>query len=61
MNRFSPKVKEVISKSRGEAVRLGHDYIGTEHLLLGITQNNKSLAIRRMSLPVMDNANTLLV
>lgn len=46
MNRFSPKVKEVISKSRGEAVRLGHDYIGTEHLLLGITQDNQSLAIK---------------
>ena len=46
MNRFSPKVKEVISKSRGEAVRLGHDYIGTEHLLLGITMDKGSLAVK---------------
>jgi ATP-dependent Clp protease ATP-binding subunit ClpC len=46
MNRFSPKVKDVISKSRGEALRLGHDYIGTEHLLLGITTDTKNLAVK---------------
>ncbi len=44
--RFSPKVKQVISKSRDEAIRLGHDYIGTEHLLLGIMEESKSLAMR---------------
>ena len=31
--KFSPRVKEVISYSREEALRLGHDYIGVEHLL----------------------------
>lgn len=46
MNRFSPKVKEVISKSRQEADRLGHSYIGTEHLLLGITLKPNSLAVK---------------
>ncbi len=44
--RFSPKVKQVISKSRDEAIRMGHDYIGTEHLLMGIMQENNGLAIR---------------
>jgi ATP-dependent Clp protease ATP-binding subunit ClpC len=44
--KFSPKVKEVISKSRDMAVRLGHDYIGTEHLLLGIVAEQKGLATR---------------
>lgn len=44
--KFSPKVKQVISKSRDEALRLGYDFIGTEHLLLGIVSDNKSLAIR---------------
>ena len=34
--KFSPRVKDVISYSREEALRLGHDYIGVEHLLLGI-------------------------
>ncbi len=47
MNRkFSPKVKQIISRSREEAVRLGQDFIGTEHLLLGIMQIEDSLAIR---------------
>jgi len=46
MNRFSPKVKEVISTSRSEALRLGHDYIGTEHLLLGISKDSKNLAVK---------------
>ncbi|MFK7932531.1 MAG: ATP-dependent Clp protease ATP-binding subunit, partial [Saprospiraceae bacterium] len=44
--RFSPKVKEVLSKSRDVAVRLGHDFIGVEHLLLGVMQEKDSLAIR---------------
>ncbi len=44
--RFSPKVKQVISRSREEAIRLGHDYIGTEHLLLGIMSERRSLAMR---------------
>ena len=47
MNRkFSPKVKQIISRSREEAMRLGHDFIGTEHLLLGIMQDTDSLAVR---------------
>ncbi len=44
--RFSPKVKQVISRSRDEAIRLGHDFIGTEHLLLGIMSEPESLAVR---------------
>ena len=44
--RFSPKVKQVISKSRDEAVRLGQDFIGTEHLLLGIMKEQKGLATK---------------
>ncbi len=45
-NRFSPKVKEIISHSREEALRFGHDYIGTEHLLLGVLRDTESLAMR---------------
>ncbi len=44
--RFSPKVKKVISRSRDEAIRLGQDFIGTEHLLLGIMQERNGLAVR---------------
>ena len=44
--KFSPKVKEVIAKSRDLAVMLGHDYIGTEHLLLGIIEEKRGLSMR---------------
>lgn len=44
--KFSPRVKDVISFSREEALRLGHEYIGTEHLLLGIIREGEGLAIR---------------
>ena len=43
---FSPKVKEIISYSREEALRLGNDFIGTEHLLLGLIREGDSVAIR---------------
>ena len=54
--RFSPKVKEVIKKSREEAFRLGHDFIGTEHLLLGILFETDSLAIRVLESLDVDDA-----
>ena len=44
--KFSPKVKEVISFSREEALRLGHDYIGIEHLMLGLIREGEGLAIK---------------
>ena len=47
--RFSPEVKKSIARSRSEAIRLGHDYIGTEHLLLGVVQEQNSLAIKVLS------------
>ena len=43
--KFSNRVKEVISLSREEALRLGHDYIGTEHLLLGVIREGEGGAI----------------
>ncbi len=43
---FSNRVNEVIRLSREEAIRLGHDYIGTEHLLLGIIREGEGLAIK---------------
>ncbi|MEY2830579.1 MAG: ATPase domain protein, partial [Bacteroidota bacterium] len=44
--KFSPKVKEVINYSREEALRLGHDFIGTEHLLLGLIRDGDGMAIK---------------
>lgn len=43
--KFSSRVKEVISLSREEALRLGHEHIGTEHLLLGIIREGDGLAV----------------
>ncbi len=42
---FSDRVKGVISYSREEAIRLGHDYIGPEHLLLGLIREGESPAV----------------
>jgi len=44
--KFSKKVREIISYSQEEAVRLGNEYIGVEHLLLGIIRDGDSLAVR---------------
>jgi len=43
---FSDRVQEVIRLSREEALRLGHDYIGTEHLLLGIIREGQGIAVK---------------
>ena len=42
--KFSNRVKEVITYSREEALRLGHEYIGVEHFLLGIIREGEGLA-----------------
>ncbi len=44
--KFSPRVRDVITYSREEAIRLGHNYIGVEHLLLGIIREGEGTAIR---------------
>ena len=44
--KFSPRVKDVITYSREEALRLGHDYIGVEHLFLGILREGEGNAIK---------------
>jgi ATP-dependent Clp protease ATP-binding subunit ClpC len=45
-NNFSAQVKEIISFSREEALRLGNDFIGTEHLLLGLIRDGENTAIK---------------
>ncbi len=45
-SQFSAKVKEIISYSREEALRLGNDFIGTEHLLLGMIRDGQGLGMR---------------
>ncbi len=43
--KFSQKVKDIITLAREEALRLGHDYIGTEHLILGMIRDGEGIAL----------------
>ncbi|MCX8128545.1 MAG: ATP-dependent Clp protease ATP-binding subunit [Clostridia bacterium] len=43
---FTPRTKRVLELSFREARRMGHNYIGTEHLLLGIMKEGESVAVR---------------
>src|SRR5688572_9916468 len=52
--KFSPRVKEVIQFSREEAIRLGHDYIGAEHLLLGIIREGEGKALQVLKMLDVD-------
>ncbi len=47
--KFSPRVKDVITYSREEALRNGNDYIGIEHLLLGLIREGEGLAVHIMT------------
>ncbi|NCA84311.1 MAG: ATP-dependent Clp protease ATP-binding subunit [Clostridia bacterium] len=44
--KFSQRVKDVLNYSREEALRLENDYIGVEHLILGILREGEGLAIQ---------------
>jgi ATP-dependent Clp protease ATP-binding subunit ClpC len=47
-NNFSAQVKEIISYSREEALRLGNDFIGTEHLVLGLIRDGENAAVKTL-------------
>ncbi len=52
--KFSPVVKQIINQSGQEAQRLGHDYIGAEHLLLGMIAERDSLPVRVLDALLVD-------
>jgi ATP-dependent Clp protease ATP-binding subunit ClpC len=43
---FTPRAKNVLELSLREALQLGHDYIGTEHILLGLIREGSGVAAR---------------
>jgi ATP-dependent Clp protease ATP-binding subunit ClpC len=43
---FTPRAKKVLELSMEEASNLGHNYIGTEHLLLGLIKENEGIAAK---------------
>jgi ATP-dependent Clp protease ATP-binding subunit ClpC len=44
-SKFSPKIRDVLTYSREEAIRMGNDYIGLEHIFLGILRDGEGVAI----------------
>ena len=49
-DRFTEKARNAIEKARAAAMELGHSYIGTEHLLLGIVRENDALGCAKTAL-----------
>ncbi len=46
---FTPRSKRALDLAWREALQLGHNYIGTEHILLGLVQERESVAVRMLS------------
>lgn len=46
MNKFSDRAQKVILIAQEEAKRLNHDYVGTEHILLGLVSIGEGLAVQ---------------
>lgn len=53
-SKFSPRIKDVLTYSREEAIRLGNDHISTEHLFLGILRDGEGIAVDTMKQLGMD-------
>lgn len=45
MNNFTPRAQQVLVLAKKEAIRFGHDHIGTEHLLLGLINLGQGVAV----------------
>lgn len=61
-SKFSNRIQEVLSLSKEEALRLGHDCIGTEHLLLGIIREGNGMAVsllRKLGVELDDVCDTI--
>ncbi|GAB1417807.1 ATP-dependent Clp protease ATP-binding subunit [Bacteroidales bacterium] len=52
--KFSPQVKDILTFSNEEAARLGNNYIGLEHLFLGIVRQGESKTIRILQILDVD-------
>ena len=49
--RFSERARQVVVLAREEARTLKHDYIGTEHILLGLLREHEGVAVRILGRP----------
>ncbi len=51
---LTPRTKRIIETAMGEAARLGHSYVGTEHLLMGLLRESDCIASRILTAWVID-------
>ena len=49
LNRFTERARKVLVLSQDEAAKLGHDYVGTEHLLLGLVAEGEGVAAKALA------------
>ncbi len=54
MNNFTPRAQQVIVLARREAKRFGHNYVGTEHLLLGLIKLEQGVAVAALQAMGLD-------
>ena len=47
--RFTDRARRVVVRAQGEASGLGHDYIGTEHILLGLIREGEGVAAKALT------------
>lgn len=45
---FTPRAKKILELALREAIQIGHDYIGTEHILLGLVREGEGVAVQVM-------------
>ena len=60
-DRFTEKARNAIEKARAAAMELGHSYIGTEHLLLGIVRETDALGSRVLRENGFEDASILML
>ncbi len=54
MNNFTPRAQQVLVLAKREAKRFGHNYVGTEHLLLGLIKLGQGVAVAALQAMGMD-------
>jgi ATP-dependent Clp protease ATP-binding subunit ClpC len=54
---FTPRAKKIFELALREALSLGHNYIGTEHILLGLVRENQGVAARILNVNDLDSGN----
>ncbi|MBQ9363201.1 MAG: Clp protease N-terminal domain-containing protein, partial [Bacteroidaceae bacterium] len=59
MNNYSDTFNQILSYSKEEALRLNNDYIGPEHLMLGILRDGKNLAVETLQHKFLINISNL--